>query len=172
MLRAEKVSVVDGLKRVFEDTGVVVVTHYQGLSVPQVTDLRRQMLGAGAGFRVTKNRLAKIAIQDTPYASLDDLFVGPTAIAYSEDPVAAPRVAVGYAKRNDKVTIVGGALGGRLLSAAEVRALAELPSLDELRAKLLGVINAPATKLARLLQTPGSRVARVLAAHAEQAEAS
>ena len=172
MLRGEKVEIVDGMRRLFSDTGVVVLTHYRGLSVPEATDLRRQMRAAGAGFRVTKNRLARIAVEGTPFEPLSELLTGPTAIAYSADPVVAPRLVVAYARRNDKVQIVGGGLAGRVLSAAEVRALAELPSLDELRARLIGLISAPASKLVRLLQTPGSRVARVLAARAEAAEAS
>ena len=168
MLRARKTEIVDSLRGVFSDAGVIVVTHYQGLSVAEVTDLRRGMLAAGARFRVTKNRLAKIALADTPYASLADLFVGPTAIAFSRDPVAAPKAAVGYAKRNDKLAIIGGALGSNLLSADQVRALADLPAIDELRAKLIGVLASPAARLVGLLQAPGAQLARVLAAHADQ----
>ncbi len=168
MLRAKKTEIVDGLRGVFSDAGVVVVTHYQGLSVAEVTELRRGMRAAGARFRVTKNRLAKIAIADTPYALLDKLFTGPTAIAFSGDPVAAPKAAVTYAKRNEKLVIVGGALGGSLLSAEQVRALADLPSIDELRARLVGLINSPAQRLVSLLQAPGGQIARVLAARAEQ----
>ena len=168
VLRAKKTEIVDGLRGVFSDAGVVVVTHYQGLSVAEVTELRRGMLAAGARFRVTKNRLAKIAIADTPYATLADLFTGPTAIAFSSDPVAAPKAAVTYAKRNEKLLIIGGALGGKLLTSEQVRALADLPSLDELRAQLVGLLNTPATRLVTLLQAPGSQIARVLAAHAEQ----
>ena len=168
MLRAKKTEIVEGLRGVFSDAGVVVVTHYQGLSVAEVTDLRRGMLAAGARFRVTKNRLAKIAIADTPYSNLAELFTGPTAIAFSNDPVAAPKAAVTYAKRNEKLSIIGGALGGTLLTAAQVRALADLPSIDELRAGLVGLINTPATRLVSLLQAPGAQIARVLAAHAEQ----
>jgi large subunit ribosomal protein L10 len=168
VLRAKKTEIVEGLRGVFSDAGVVVVTHYQGLSVAEVTDLRRGMLAAGARFRVTKNRLAKIAIADTPYSNLAELFTGPTAIAFSNDPVAAPKAAVTYAKRNEKLSIIGGALGGTLLSAAQVRALADLPSIDELRAGLVGLINTPAQRLVGLLQAPGAQIARVLAAHAGQ----
>ncbi len=168
MLRAKKTEIVDSLRGVFADAGVIVVTHYQGLSVAEVTELRRGMRVAGARFRVTKNRLAKIALADTPYSSLADLFVGPTAIAFSADPVAAPKAAVGYAKRNEKLAIIGGALGSNLLSAEQVRALADLPSIDELRAKLVGLLASPAVRLVGLLQAPGAQLARVLAAHADQ----
>lgn len=168
MLRAKKTEIVDSLRGVFNDAGVIVVTHYHGLSVAEVTELRRGMRAAGARFRVTKNRLAKIALADTPYSSLADLFVGPTAIAFSADPVAAPKAAVGYAKRNEKLAIIGGALGSNLLSAEQVRALADLPSIDELRAKLVGLLVSPATRLVSLLQAPGAQLARVLAAHADQ----
>ncbi len=168
MLRAKKTEIVDGLRGVFNEAGVIVVTHYQGLSVAEVTDLRRGMHAAGARFRVTKNRLAKIALADTPYSSLADLFTGPTAIAFSRDPIAAPKAAVSYAKRNEKLAIIGGALGSNLLSAEQVRALADLPSIDELRAKLVGLLVSPAARLLSLLQAPGAQLARVLAAHADQ----
>jgi len=168
VLRAKKTEIVEGLRGVFSDAGVVVVTHYQGLSVAEVTELRRGMRAAGARFRVTKNRLAKIALADTPYAMLADLFTGPTAIAFSSDPVAAPRAAVTYAKRNEKLAIIGGALGGALLTSAQVRALADLPSIDELRARLVGLLNTPASRLVSVLQAPGAQLARVLAAHADQ----
>jgi large subunit ribosomal protein L10 len=168
VLRAKKTEIVDGLRGVFNEAGVIVVTHYQGLSVAEVTDLRRGMHAAGARFRVTKNRLAKIALADTPYSSLADLFTGPTAIAFSRDPIAAPKAAVSYAKRNDKLAIIGGALGSNLLSAEQVRALADLPSIDELRAKLVGLLVSPAARLLSLLQAPGAQLARVLAAHADQ----
>ena len=168
MLRAQKVETVENLRGVFGEAAAVVVTHYQGLSVAEITDLRRQMRDAGARFRVTKNRLAKIAMADTAYAPLAELFSGPTGIAYSSDPMAAPKAAVTFAKRNEKLVIIGGGLGDHLLSADEVRALAELPSLDGLRAKLIGLITTPAARLVGVLQAPGAQVARVLAAHAEQ----
>jgi large subunit ribosomal protein L10 len=172
VLRADKVEIIEGLRGVFQEAGVIVVAHYQGLSVPEITDLRRQMRDAGGTFRVTKNRLARRALEGTPCDPLGGLFQGPTAIAFSSDPVAAPKVLVGYARRNDKVAIIGGALAGRLLEPRQVRELAELPSIEVLRARLLGVINAPASKLARLLQTPGSQLARVLQARSEQGEAA
>lgn len=168
MLRAKKLEIVDSLRGVFSDAGVVVVTHFQGLNVAEVTELRRNMRAAGASFRVTKNRLAKIALAESDYAPLGDMFTGPTAVAFSEDPVAAPKVAVNFAKKNDKLVVIGGGLGGKLLSAEEVKALADLPSLDELRAKLIGLITTPAQRIASVLQAPAGQVARVLAAHAEQ----
>ena len=168
MLRARKSDIVDSLRGVFSDAGVIVVTHYQGLSVAEVTELRRGMRAAGARFRVTKNRLAKIALADTPYSPLAELFTGPTAIAFSQDPIAAPRAAVDYAKRNEKLAIIGGALGSNLLSAEQVRALADLPSIDQLRARLVGLLVSPAARLVGLLQGPGAQLARVLAAHADQ----
>ena len=167
MLRAKKVEIVDSLRGVFEHAGVVVVTHYQGLSVAEVTELRRDMRAAGANFRVTKNRLAKIALADTDYAPLAELFDGPTAIAYSSDPIAAPKAAHGFAKRNEKLAIIGGALHGDLLTAEQVRALAQLPSLDELRGQLIGLLTTPASRLVGVLQAPGGQVARVLSARAE-----
>jgi len=170
VLRARKHEIVDDLRGVFSDAGAVVVTHYMGLTVAQMTELRRSMREAGAQFRVTKNRLARIALADTPYAPLADMFTGPTAIAVSADPIAAPKATVAYAKRNEKLLIIGGGLGEHLLAADEVRALAELPSLDELRAKLVGLINTPASRLVGVLGAPGAQVARVLAARAEQAE--
>jgi large subunit ribosomal protein L10 len=164
--RTQKQVLVDRLQNDLADSVCIVVTHQTGMSVAEATQLRRQMRDAGAGFRVTKNRLAKRALDGTPFASLVPLFTGPTAIAFSHDPVAAAKAAVTFANRNDKLRIVGGGLAGQPLDAAGVRALATLPSLDELRAKLIGLIQAPATKLAGLLQAPGGQIARVIAAHA------
>jgi large subunit ribosomal protein L10 len=168
VLRAEKLEIVDSLHGVFADAGVVVVTHFQGLSVAEVTELRRGMRDAGAKFRVTKNRLAKIALADTPFTSIAGLFTGPTAIAYSDDPVAAPRAVVDFAKKNEKLVVIGGGLDGNLLTSDQVTALATLPSLDELRAKIIGIINTPAQRIASVLQAPAGQIARVLSAHAEQ----
>ena len=134
MLRAEKAQVIDDLDAVFTETGVVVVTHYKGLTVAEITDLRARIRAAGASFRVTKNKLAQRAVDGTPFAPLSSMFKGPTAIAFSKDPTAAPRIVSEFGKKNDKLQIVGGGLSGTLLDAASVRALAELPSLDELRA--------------------------------------
>jgi large subunit ribosomal protein L10 len=168
VLRAEKAQVINDLNAVFTETGVVVLTHYKGLTVAEITDLRGRMRAAGASFRVTKNKLAQLAVNGTPFAPMASLFKGPTAIAFSKDPTAAPRIISEFGKKNDKLQIVGGGLSGTLLDAASVRALAELPSLDELRAKLVGLLNTPASRLVGLLQAPGGQVARVLAARAEQ----
>ena len=126
------------------------------------------MRAAGASFRVTKNKLAQRAVDGTPFAAMSPLFTGPTAIAFSKDPTAAPKIVAEFGKKNDKLQIVGGGLSGTLLDAASVRALAELPSLDELRGKLIGLLNTPASRLVGLLQAPGGQVARALAARAEQ----
>jgi large subunit ribosomal protein L10 len=167
VLRAEKAEIVDDLRGIFNDAGVVVVTHYMGLNVAELQQLRVQMRDEGARFRVTKNRLAKLAIDGTPYAPIGELLVGPTAIAYSPDPVAAAKVVSAFAKKNDKLKIVGGGYAGNLLDADSVKALAELPSLDELRAKLLSLLNTPATRIAGVLQAPGGQLARVLKAKAD-----
>jgi large subunit ribosomal protein L10 len=166
--RAQKQELTATLHRDLADMVCVVITHQTGLTVGEVTQLRRQMRSAGASYRVTKNRLVRRALEGTPFAALAPLFTGPTAIASSRDPVAAAKAAVEYANRNTKLTIVGGGLSGRMLDQAGVRALATLPSLDALRGRLIGLLNAPATKLAVLLQTPGGQVARVLAAYAEK----
>lgn len=168
MLRAEKVEIVDSLRGVFAEAGVVVITHFQGMSVAEVTQLRRSMQDVGAKFRVTKNRLAKIALAETSFNPLTELFTGPTAIAYSEDPVAAPKAAVDFAKKNGKLMIIGGGLDGNLLTSDEVKALASLPSLDELRATIIGMISTPAQRIASVLQAPAGQIARVISAHAEQ----
>lgn len=146
----------------------MVVTHQSGLSVAEVTQLRRQIRSAGASFRVTKNRLARRALIGTPFEPLSPLFTGPTAVAFSNDPVAAAKVVVEYANRNDKLVIVGGGLAGQQMDAAGIRELASLPSLDELRGKLIGLLQAPLAQLARILLAPGSQVARVFAAYAEK----
>ena len=171
MDRTQKQALVDTLQSEFTGSVCIVVTHQSGMSVSEATQLRRQMREAGASFRVTKNRLAKRALEGTEFAGLAPLFTGPTAVAFSRDPVAAAKAAVTFANRNDKLTIVGGGLSGQALDAAGVRALATLPSLDELRAKIVGLLQAPATKLAGLLQAPGAQLARVVAAHADQGEA-
>lgn len=172
MDRAEKHAFVADMNEVFKTTSVVIVTHYSGLNVAQVTDLRRRMRDGGARFKVTKNRLTKLALADTPYAGLTDLLTGPTGIAYSDDPVAAAKVAVDFAKQHDKLVVLGGAMGDTMLDPNGVKALADLPSLDELRGKLVGLLQAPAGNIARILQAPGGQVARVLAAYAEKADAA
>jgi len=170
--RTGKEQVVATLHQTFNDANVIVVTHYLGISAGQATELRRQMTDAGARFRVIKNRLAKIAVAGTPYEHLAEMLTGPTAIAYSADPVAAAKAAVDFAKANEKLLILGGGLRESPLDEAGVRNLASLPSLDELRGKLVGLINAPATKIAGVLQAPAGQLARVVAAHAESAAAA
>lgn len=168
MDRAGKEKLVASLTETLKDAAVVVVTQQAGLTVAEISDLRRQMRSAGAGFKVSKNRLTRRALDGTPFQQLSPLFKGPTAIAYSRDPVAAAKVAVEYANKNEKLTIVGGSLGERMLDVAGVKALASLPSLPEMRARLLGTIAAPAQRLATVISQPGTQVARVLQAYAEK----
>ena len=169
MDRSQKADVVDELKRVLSETSVVVITRNLGLSVAQSTDLRLKMRDAGAQFKVTKNRLALIALEDSRYKPIGDLLTGPTALATSGDPVAAAKVAVDFAKTTDRFEIVGGAMGDTVLDVNGIKALAALPSLDELRAQLIGIIQAPATKIARTVSEPGAQLARVFGAYAAQA---
>jgi large subunit ribosomal protein L10 len=170
--RSQKEKLVASLHDALSDTVSVVVTHQSGLTVAEVTGLRRRMRDAGAGFKVTKNRLARLALKGTQFEGLSPLFTGPTAIAFSRDPVAAAKVAVEFANSNEKLVIVGGSLAGQPLNADGVKALATLPSLDELRARLIGMVQTPATRIAGVLQAPGGQIARVLAAHAEKGEAA
>ncbi|MCP4382647.1 MAG: 50S ribosomal protein L10 [Hyphomicrobiales bacterium] len=172
MDRAEKSQLVETLQSVFQDTGVLVVAHYAGLSVADMTSLRAQMREAGAGVRVAKNRLVKLALKGTDVEHVSDLFQGPTVIAYSGDLVAAPKIAVEFAKANQNLVILGGAMGTTNLDADGVKALAALPSLDELRAKLVGLVAAPATKVAQVLAAPAGQVARVVGAYADKSEAA
>src|SRR5687768_15399 len=168
MDRAQKSEQVAALKQTFSETSVVVVTRNLGLTVAQSTDLRTRMRDAGASFKVTKNRLALIALEGTTYAPIGDMLTGPTALATSADPVAAAKVAVDFAKTNDRFEIVGGAMGDTLLDVNGVKALAELPSLDELRAKIIGLVNAPATKIAQVVNAPAAKLARVFAAYGDK----
>jgi large subunit ribosomal protein L10 len=170
--RAAKKEHVTALNGIFKDTGVVVVAHYSGLTVPQLQTLRKQMKAAGAQVQVAKNRLAKIALEGTDVASIVSLLKGPTLIAYSGDPVAAPKVATDFAKVHEKLVILGGAMGKTALDSDGVKALAALPSLDELRAKIVGLIQAPATKIARVVIAPAAKVARVVQAYASKSEAA
>ena len=165
MDRSQKAESVASLNAVFNEVGVVVVTRNLGLSVKQSTDLRAKMRDAGGTYKVAKNRLAKLALKDTQYEGLEEYLNGPTALAWSTDPVAAAKAAVDFAKTNDKLEIVGGAMGSTQLDAAGIKALASMPSLDELRAKLVGLVNAPATKVATLVNAPASKLARVFGAY-------
>ncbi len=169
MDRSQKAESVASLNAVFNEVGVVVVTRNLGLTVAQSTQLRTKIREAGASYKVAKNRLAKLAIQDTDYAGIGDLLTGPTAIAASVDPVAAAKVVVEFAKTNDKLEIVGGSMGAQVLTPEGVKALASMPSLDELRAKLIGLVQAPATKIAQLSTAPAAKLARVFGAYAKAA---
>jgi large subunit ribosomal protein L10 len=166
MDRNEKADVVAALRTTFQNAASVVVTRNLGLTVAQSTDLRNKMREAGADYKVAKNRLAKIALEGTPYAGISDLLTGPTALGTSSDPVAAAKVIAEFAKTNDKLEIVGGGMGDTVLDVAGVSALATLPSLDELRAKILGLVQAPATKLAQIAAAPAGQLARVFGAYA------
>ncbi len=170
--RSQKEKSVNSLHKALSDIACVVITHHVGMTVEEVTNLRRQMRAAGASFKVTKNRLARRALTGTAFEQLSPLFKGPTAIAYSRDPVAAAKVAVEFARKNEKLRIIGGGLGAQPLDAEGVKTLATMPSLDELRAKLVGLLQTPATRVAAVLQAPGSQLARVLNAYAEKGKAA
>lgn len=172
MERAEKKELVTTLHQVFKSTGVIVVAHNKGLTVNQVNDLRNKMAEAGATVKVAKNRLAKLALDGTDATGIKGLFVGPTMVAYAADPVSAPKVAAAFAKANEKFVVLGGALGKTVMDANAVKALADLPSLDQLRGKLIGLIQAPATRIAGVLAAPGGQVARVINAYATKDQAA
>jgi len=168
MDRTQKAEAVKSLNGLFSEDGAVVVAHYSGMTVAQMGELRSRLRKAGASFKVAKNRLAVRALDGTNAAGIADLFKGPTGIAYSADPVAAPKVLLAYAKENEKFKILGGFAVGTVLDPAGVQALAELPSLDQLRGKLLGLLQAPATKIAGVLQAPAGQLARVVGAYANK----
>ena len=168
MDRSQKAESVAQLSATFNEVGVVVITRNLGMSVAQSTALRGKIREAGATYKVAKNRLAQLAIQDTDYAGIDSMFTGPTAIATSVDPVAAAKAVVDFAKTTDKIEIVGGAMGTHVLNAEGIKALASMPSLDEMRGTLIGLIQAPATKIAQLTVAPASKLARVFNAYAEK----
>ena len=170
--RSQKEELVSSLNETFASTTLVVVTQQSGMTVSEASDLRTKMREAGASYKVTKNRLTRRALEGTKFEALQDLFTGPTAIAVSEDPVAAAKVCVEFAKKNDKLTIVGGALQGDVLDPSRIDALAKLPSLDELRGKLIGVLQAPATKVAGVAQAPAAKLARVFSAYGSQDQAA
>ncbi|GAA0601597.1 50S ribosomal protein L10 [Paenochrobactrum glaciei] len=172
MDRAEKREFVTWLNSTFSESGSVVVAHYTGLTVSQMSDLRSKMREAGGSVKVAKNRLAKIALQGTEAEGIAELFTGQTVIAYAADPISAPKVAVEFAKANDKLVILGGAMGATNLDAEGIKSLASLPSLDELRAKLVGMIQTPAQRLAVLTSAPAGQIARVIGAHARKNEAA
>jgi large subunit ribosomal protein L10 len=170
--RAAKEALVATLNQTFQDAAIVVVTRQSGMSVVESNDLRTRVREAGAGYKVTKNRLTRLALDGTRYEGLKDLFTGPTAIAWSEDPVAAAKAVVNYAKDNSKLEIVGGAFGEQVLDVQGVEAMAKLPSLDELRGKIVGLLQAPAGKLASVTQAPAGQLARVFGAYGSKEEAA
>ena len=172
MDRAEKQESITALNGLFKAAETVVVAHYSGLTVAQMSALRRQMKQKGAGVKVAKNRLAKRALEGTEVAHISPLFKGPTLIAYSADPVTAPKIAVEFAKTNERLVILGGAMGATSLNVEGVKALAALPSLDELRAKLIGLVQAPATKIAQVVNAPAAKLARVFGAYGAKSEAA
>ena len=169
MDRSQKAESVASLNATFAEVGVVVITRNLGMSVAQSTALRGKVRDAGATYKVAKNSLAKLAANGTAYEGISDLLTGPTAIASSVDPVAAAKAIVEFAKTTDKIEIVGGAMGTVVLNADGIKALATMPSLDEMRAKLIGLIQAPATKIAQLATAPAAKLARVFAAYADKA---
>jgi len=166
--RAAKQALVTTLHGVFKDTGVLVVAHNNGMVAAQSADFRRKVKEAGGSVKVTKNKLAQLVLKDTNSEQLSNLMKGPVILAYSKDPVAAPKVCAAFAKAHDKLVILGGAMGATPLNAEGVKALATMPSLDELRAKLVGLINAPATKVAQLANAPAAKLARVFGAYANR----
>ena len=168
MNREEKAELIKKLNSTFNNAGVVVVTHQSGLTVEESTDLRVKMREVGARYQVAKNRIVKLALKDTKYENIIDLFSGPTAIAVSKDPVSAPKTIFKFAKDNDKLSIIGGGLDGKTLSVDEVKQLASLPSLDELRGKLVGLIKSPSQKLASVAAAPANKLVNVLHAKANQ----
>ncbi len=168
MSRAQKEAEIKELNERFSNDELVVVAHYSGLSVSELTDLRAQLRAEGASFKVTKNSLTKLAIKGTQFEQLDDLFTGPTGVASSQDPVAAAKVAHKFAKDHDKLVILGGALGDMILDAAGVEAIAKLPSLDEIRSKLVGLLQAPAQKIAGVMQAPARELVGVTKAYGEK----
>jgi len=170
--RTQKREFVASLAVVFGSTAMVVVARPTGLTVAEATDLRRRMRSAGATYRVAKNRLAARALDGTRFAGVKPLLKGPTALAWSSDPVAVAKAVVEFARNNEKLVVLGGSLGEQVLDAAGVKALSELPSLEQLRGRILGLLATPATRIAGLLQAPGGRLARVLAAHAKANEAA
>ena len=168
MNRTEKAVLIETLQSTFNASTTIVVAHQVGMTVAESSDLRQKMREAGAGFKVTKNRIAKLALRGTRYEDLYSIFTGPTVVGTSEDPVAAAKTLVDYAKGNPKITILGGSMDGKTLDIADVEALAKLPSLDELRGRLVGLVKAPAAKIARVVQAPAGKMARVIKAREDQ----
>lgn len=169
MDRSEKEQLVSSLRQGLAESSLVIVTQQKGLTVAEVSDLRRKMREVDAQYKVAKNTLARLAVAGTQNEGLDGMLSGPTALAYSKDPVAAAKVTIKFANSNEKLKIVGGALNGRLLNSQEIDALSKLPSLDELRAKMIAIISTPATRIAGILQAPAGQLARVFSAYGKKA---
>ena len=168
MDRTQKEQVVASLKDEFLKATTIVVTHYKGLTVDDITSLRKSMLNLGASFKVTKNNLAKLALLGTEYEQISSMFSGPTAVASSDDPVAAAKAVVDFSKENDNLVIIGGAINDKIMGVDDIQSLAKLPSLDELRAKIVGMISTPATRIAGVAQAPAGQIARILNAYSQQ----
>jgi large subunit ribosomal protein L10 len=168
LTRTQKHDIVGEVQETLKNSTSLILVHNKGMTVAEVSELRRRMRAAGAEYRVVKNRLAKLALKDSEFESASDLFTGPTAMATSKDPVAAAKIAVEFAKTNEKLVIVGGSFANKVMDAKGVEALSKLPSLDELRARLVGMLQTPAQRIATLLQAPGSQVARVVSAYSQK----
>ena len=168
MDRLQKKAFVSNLKQDLKKSQLLIVTQYSGLNVGEIEDLRSKMREVGVKFKVSKNKLVKLALPDTSFKDTSELFTGPTAIAYSEDPILAAKVAVNFSRSNNKLKIIGGSFEGKLIGKDQVKFLASLPSLDELRAKLISIIQMPAKKIATILQVPGSQIAQVINAYAKK----
>ena len=169
MDRSEKEQLVSSLRQGLAESNLIIVTQQTGLTVAEVSDLRRQIREAGAQYKVAKNTLARLAVAGTDNESINVLFSGPTALAYSKDPVAAAKVTIKFANSNEKLKVVGGILNGKVLNGKDIETLSKLPSLDELRAKIIGIISTPATRVAGILQAPAGQLARVFSAYGKKA---
>ncbi|MBM3466955.1 MAG: 50S ribosomal protein L10 [Alphaproteobacteria bacterium] len=168
MLRSEKKTFVSELEKIYQDSNSVIITHYHGLTVSQITNLRKALRENGASFKIVKNTLSKIAATNVKLTHDPEAFSGPTAIAYSKDPVAAAKGVVEFAKANDNLKVIGGIVNDKILNVVEVQQLAKLPSLDQLRGKIVGILQAPAANLARIVQAPAGSLARVIQAYSEK----
>ncbi len=168
MLRSEKKTFVSELEKIYQDSNSVIITHYHGLTVSQITNLRKALRENGASFKIVKNTLSKIAATNVKLTHDPEAFSGPTAIAYSKDPVAAAKGVVEFAKANDNLKVIGGIVNDKILNVVEVQQLAKLPSLDQLRGKIVGILQAPAANLARIIQAPAGSLARVIQAYSEK----
>ena len=172
MKRSEKKEFVQKLKEEIDTSSSVIVTHYSGLTVDESDQLRSEMRNNGAKFKVTKNRLTKLALKQTQFKDLADLFIGPTAIAYSDDPVAPAKVAVSFEKKLEKFKIIGGGFDGEKINSEKINFLATLPSMDELRGKIVGLISAPAQKIASITKEPAGKMARLICSQSIRLEES